>query len=85
MQAFAFFYLFSTIFVVVLGVPTFLLLRPFRPGHWWSVAAAGFLLGVLAAVIMRSPNNPNSHDFISFGPIGAATAVVFWLIWRYGA
>jgi hypothetical protein len=34
-------YPYSISAVVALGVPAFALLRPFRPGNWWSVAAVG--------------------------------------------
>ena len=73
---------FSLMATMFLGVPAFFLLRPFRPGHWWSVLAAGFILGVMVAVILRLPGPPNPHDFIPYGPIGALTVLVFWLIWR---
>jgi hypothetical protein len=74
-------YPFSAILTVGLGLPAFLLLRPFRPGHWWSVLAAGFLLGVLASIIIRLPGSPNPHDFLVDGPAGALAALAFWAIW----
>ena len=40
---------FSAIFTIGLGLPAFLILRRFGPGNWWSVGAAGFLLGGLTA------------------------------------
>jgi hypothetical protein len=42
---FAGFLFFSIVYVLVLGFPAFFLLRPYRPGHWWSVAAVGFFIG----------------------------------------
>jgi hypothetical protein len=74
-------YPFSAILTVGLGLPAFLLLRPFRPGHWWSVLGAGFLLGVLASIILRLPGSPNPHDFLADGPAGALAALAFWAIW----
>jgi hypothetical protein len=82
---FALLYMFSLMATVFLGVPAFLLLRPFRPGHWWSVLAAGFILGVIVTVILRLPGQPDPHDFITYGPLGALTVLVFWLIWRRSA
>src|SRR5262245_49447155 len=55
------FFAFSLLFVIVLGMPAFLVLRPFRPGHWWSVAAAGVLLGVVPDALMQS-GVPNVND-----------------------
>jgi len=72
------FYPFSAVFVFGLGVPTFLLLRPLRPGAWWSVAAIGFLLGIVVAVALRLPYLPNPEDFPGMGALGAFTALVFW-------
>ncbi|WP_395020838.1 hypothetical protein [Dongia sp.] len=75
-------YLFALSFVVVLGVPAFLLLRPFRPGHWWSVAAAGGLLGICASALFRL-SWPGPSDFM-MGYLGGLTTLVFWLIWAIG-
>lgn len=77
-------YLYSASAVVVLGLPAFFLLRPFRPGNWWSVTAVGVLLGILAAIVMRLPSHPNLPDFLTMGPLGGASALVFWLIWKRG-
>ena len=82
---FALLYMFSLMATVFLGVPAFFLLRPFRPGHWWSVLAAGFILGVIVTIILRLPGPPDPHDFITYGPLGALTVLVFWLIWRRSA
>jgi hypothetical protein len=79
------FYPFSAAFVVLLGLPAFLILRPFRPGRWWSVAAVGFVLGVLVAIILRLPRHPNPNDFLIDGPLGSLSVLVFWWIWRRGA
>jgi hypothetical protein len=75
-------YPFSAGFVLLLGGPAFLLLRPFRPGRWWSVLAVGFLLGILVAVALRLPGQPNPRDVLLTGPLAAASTFVFWLIWR---
>lgn len=80
--SFLVFYPFSAAATGLLGLPAFLVLRPFRPGHWWSVSIAGSLLGVLVAVILRLPSRPNPHDFLVDGPLGAAAALAFWGIWR---
>jgi hypothetical protein len=82
LSTFAVAYPFSAGSVVLFGLPAFLLLRPFRPGHWWSVLAAGFLLGTLVAVVLRIPGQPNPNDFLLTGPLGSLSALVFWLIWR---
>jgi hypothetical protein len=77
-------YPFSLVFTLGLGVPAFLLLRPFRPGNWWSVGAVGFLLGSLVGVVLRLPYLPNPHDVVTDGPLGVISTLAFWLIWRRG-
>ena len=78
-------YPFSAAATVLLGLPAFLLLRPFRPGHWWSVSIAGLLLGILVAIILRLPHRPNPHDFPLYGALGALATLAFWGIWRRAA
>jgi hypothetical protein len=63
----------ALIVVVVLGVPTFLLLRPFKPGHWSMPLMAGSGLGVLLIVVLPMP---------ILVPLSALSALVFWLVWR---
>ena len=78
-------YPFSAAFALLLGIPTFLLLRRFGPGTWWAVLAIGFVLGILVSIMVRLPSQPNPHDFLVDGPLAAGSALVFWLIWRRGA
>ena len=77
-------YPFSAAFTFLFGIPTFLLLRRFGPGKWWSVLVVGFLLGALVSVVVRLPGRPNPHDILLDGPLAAGSALVFWLIWRRG-
>lgn len=78
-------YPYSAAAVIALGVPAFALLRPLRPGAWWSVATVGLILGLATTVILRLPSFPNPKDAVIFGPLGAAAALSFWLIWKRGA
>ena len=75
---------FSAVFVALLGIPAFLLLRPFRPGHWWSVFAAGFLLGSVVAIILALPNHPHPAAVVALGCVTGVLALIFWVIWLYG-
>jgi hypothetical protein len=81
---FAIAYVFAIGFVSILGVPAFLLLRPLRLGHWWSVGAAGMLLGFGVATLLRSFNAPEFRELLVTGALGGLSAIVFWLIWRLG-
>jgi hypothetical protein len=82
---FAVLYPFAAAAVIVFGLPPFFLLRPFRPGRWWAVLSIGFLLGVCTSIAIRLPSFPDPNDFLTFGPLGAASAFAFWLIWKRGA
>jgi hypothetical protein len=84
-QALLIFYFYSFVFVIVLGVPTFLALRPFRPGHWWSVAAVGALLGIGIAKLLRLTGKLDPHDLLWAVPSAVLSAITFWLIWKWGA
>jgi hypothetical protein len=77
-------WLFSAAFTVILGLPAFLILRPFKPGHWWSVSAVGFLLGVSVVAIVQGSLSLSSNPeaFGIYGIAGALSALVFWSIWR---
>jgi hypothetical protein len=58
----------SLLYVVVLGVPAFLLLRWRRATRWWSSIAVGFVLGSVPAAIAlwpggnAGPGNMSSHS-----------------------
>ena len=58
----------SFLYVIVLGVPAFLLLRWRRAIRWWSSIAAGFVLGSVPAAIAlwpggnASPGNMSSYS-----------------------
>jgi hypothetical protein len=47
--------LFAAAFVVVLGVPTYLLLRKLNAVCWWSTIGAGFILGAIPMAIFTWP------------------------------
>ena len=47
----------SSVYVVVLGVPAFLLLRWRNAIRWWSVPAAGFVLACLPVAIDMWPSH----------------------------
>lgn len=77
------FYLPTALFVVLFGLPAFVLLRPFAPGHWWSVFAAGFLLGTLVSLVIQQ-GHLFPKPLLIDGMIGGVTALAFWMIWRRG-
>ena len=45
----------ATAYVVVLGIPTYLLLRKLNAIRWWSTIGAGFILGAIPEAISSWP------------------------------
>jgi hypothetical protein len=79
---FVFIYPFSLLFATMLGLPAFFLLRPLRPGHWWSVAAAGMLLGAAVALLIGSGADLSLRGLASQMALGGSAALTFWWVWR---
>jgi hypothetical protein len=46
---------FSGMYVVLLGLPSFLILRRFKVLRWWSVCLAGFVCGTIPMAIISWP------------------------------
>jgi hypothetical protein len=76
---FGVFYFYALGFVLLFGLPAFFVLRPFRPGHWWSVMAVGGLLGMGASWLL--PGRNSAFAVLMSCGLGSASALVFWLIW----
>lgn len=77
-------YPFSVAATVLFGMPAFFALSRFRLVKWWTTLLVGFVLGTLVAIVMRLPNPVDLHDVVTFAPMAAGSALVFWLIWRLG-
>lgn len=76
------FYLFAFFATLFFGMPAFFLLSRFNLITWWSSVIVGVVIGGLAGIILRLPSTPHLHDFTAMMPVGAASALSFWLIWR---
>jgi hypothetical protein len=76
-----FFYFFSAVAVLLLGVPAFLLLNRLGWVRWWSVLVTGLAGGAVVGFMVRWPNT-QTNDLIVMGGAGMAAALAFWLIWR---
>jgi hypothetical protein len=75
-------YFFSAVATALLGVPAFLLLKHFDLVRWWSAIASGLVIGALVAIAIRLPSVVQARDLLVMVPIGGASALIFWLIWR---
>jgi hypothetical protein len=76
-------YLLSVVFVLLIGLPIFLLFSRMRLVNWWS-AILGGVLGGAAVLTILGFRNLSSHAFVLYGLIGAATGLTFWFVWRLG-
>jgi hypothetical protein len=76
------YFLFSLLASVIFGFPLFLVLNHFCFVRWWSAMVGGFVVGFLVAVCITLPSLPQAFNILSFGIIGAASAIGFWLVWK---
>jgi hypothetical protein len=76
------YFIFSLVAVAIFGFPIFLAFNYFGFVRWWSATGVGFVVGVLVAVCITLPSLPQLSDTLSFGIIGAASSIGFWLIWK---
>jgi len=75
------FFPYALVAVVVLGVPTFLLMRPLAPGKWWMAVVAGLILGVLLRYILFMMLGMSLD--LAIVPLTALSTLVFWRVWRW--
>jgi len=80
----AIFYLVSAAATALLGAPIFFSLLRINLVRWWSALVAGFVVGAVAAILVRLPNLAHAREIMLFGLEGAASGFVFWLIWKQG-
>src|SRR5271165_2376219 len=76
-------YLLSVAFVLLLGLPIFLLLSRFGLVNWWAAFLGGFVGGMGIPLILGFAHG-NARAVFIYGVIGAATGFAFWLVWRLG-
>jgi hypothetical protein len=78
-----FFFPIALAIVLVFGVPTFLLLRPFRPGHWSMPLVAGAILGLLLLLLLDLVLGGASTFLLMLlvVSLSALSALVFWFVW----
>lgn len=75
-------YLYSLNAAVVVGLPAFLVLRYLRLIHWWSALVVGCGIGVLMAVVLPLRGRGSASSLLLDCAMGAASALVFWVIWE---
>ena len=87
----AIFYVITGAVTAALAVPIFYWLRRRNLVRWWTALSTGLFIGVLVALSIRLPNirylagDILRHDISLLGFEGAASALVFWIIWKSGS
>ena len=79
-----FFYMFSLSASFFLGLPAFLLGRHLHFIRWWTALVTGSAIGAIVVILIRQQSRLNAQDFAIYCPLGAVSAITFWLIWRCG-
>ena len=64
---------------LIFGLPAFLLLSRFDKVTWWSAILVGSFSALVMVLVFRGLN-----AFVVV-PVGGASALLFWLIWRWGS
>jgi len=80
-------YLPSLAATLILGLPLFYLLQKLEIVRWWSVAGAGFVGGGISCAAFTDFRfmSQDIPAFVLWAGVGASTALVCWVVWRYGA
>lgn len=83
-----FYYCWSLIAVMVLGLPVFLICRWIGIVRWWLATGFGMFAGFLIVVaivsgqLLRLPSNMSG--LVTFMLSGGLGGLVFWSIWTFG-
>jgi hypothetical protein len=82
------FYIYAAWAAILLGLPSYFLMRKLKIIRWWSTMLVGLIIGILVFVLV-DPRGivavwVNPGGVALWGGIGAVSAFTFWVIWRYG-
>jgi hypothetical protein len=76
---------FSTLPMVCLALPLFVVLNRVRGVNLWTSLLSGTLVGAMFGLLLRLPNPPQFADALTMAPYGTVAALAFWLVWRTGS
>jgi hypothetical protein len=83
---FPFFYFFTVIATLLIGLPAYLLLSRLDLVKWWSASASGAFAGFAGVLTMLwlggAADTPAA--FPEIAPVGALGGLAFWMVWRIG-
>ncbi|WP_144436682.1 hypothetical protein [Lysobacter antibioticus] len=77
-------FFFTLPFSLLIGGPAILILDKFGMINILSSSLSGFIIGIIATIVIRFPGWPEFGDFIGNCLIGIISGVVFWLVWVFG-
>lgn len=76
------FYFFSALPTFFFGIPIYFFVAKRGWLNLWSILMGGIAIGAIYSFILHLPSMPQMHDFVVTVPIGAVSALTFWLVWR---
>jgi hypothetical protein len=82
----AFAFLVAVIYIVLLGLPIFLLGWYLGLIRWWTTLPASFIIGALITAFAFLGGRPFDYIFplaTIMGVFGFCGGVTFWILWRY--
>jgi hypothetical protein len=71
-------YVIALPFVLVLGLPLFLLFSKMRIFSWWGSILGGAFGGVAILTLLGGLHNLWGYPLLLYGAVGAATGLAFW-------
>ena len=83
------FYIYAAMATVLLGLPSFLILRKLGAIRWWSASLVGAIVGILYLALISNPPSLSKLSTdpwvtVLWGGVGALSAFVFWVIREWG-
>lgn len=75
-------YGYSLMAVLLVGVPTFFIVRYFWKVTVLTVFIAGFVDGILAAILFHPWSYIDARLILEYGLLGMGSAFIFWLVFR---
>lgn len=77
-------YVYSSLPVLVVGVPLYFVFKRLNAINWWSCIGSGSVIGILYGMLFQYPNPLVLHVMEMYALIGASASLGFWVIWRRG-
>ena len=75
-------YPFALAFACIFGLPLFWVFRRYHLVRWWSAIISGLFAGAAVAIVLVLPHAASAQNVASLAIAGAASALLFYIVWR---